>query len=324
MILKEREIPLLIHYFEALLRRLPRKSNLRSKIEENLLKAWAGYHGECKADRHISTIDNNHDTFILNDLCLPISNSFFQIDTLILTSKYLLILEIKNIAGSLEFDNEFEQFSRSLNGEIKGFPNPISQANRSKIHLKQWFHKKKLPTLPIEFLVVFTNSSSIITSVNQNEMTKNKAIKIDNLVAKYLTIQRSYSSIPPFLELKEQRRIANQLIKDHSPYSNYKRYPEEILSGVRCIQCEQFNMVRKIRSWYCNDCGLFDKNAHQQALYDYLLLVNPTISNQQAREFLGVESSRVSYRLLNLTNLTPQGKGKGRTYSFPENHHNIF
>ncbi|WP_397541172.1 nuclease-related domain-containing protein [Rossellomorea aquimaris] len=67
-----------------------------------MLKAWAGYHGECKVDRQLSTIDDEH-MLVHNDLCIPMGESFFQIDTLIFTRNFILILEIKNIAGSMEY-----------------------------------------------------------------------------------------------------------------------------------------------------------------------------------------------------------------------------
>ena len=58
MILKERTIPLKIPYLEAMMRRNLQGSIKTTKMDEQLLKLWAGYHGECKLDRHISTIDN--------------------------------------------------------------------------------------------------------------------------------------------------------------------------------------------------------------------------------------------------------------------------
>ncbi|MGM0851725.1 MAG: nuclease-related domain-containing protein [Bacillota bacterium] len=139
--------------------------------------------------------------------------SFIQIDTLILTRNFILILEIKNIAGSLEFRTEFEQFSRTLNGEVTGFPNPISQANRYKIHLTQWPQKKRLPIIPIEFLVVFTNSSSLISTSNQFMKTIDRAIRIENLVAKFLTIQHKYSNSNSILEVKNLKRLPTSLGK---------------------------------------------------------------------------------------------------------------
>ncbi|XXM73356.1 nuclease-related domain-containing protein [Lysinibacillus sphaericus] len=87
MILRERPVPETILYNEAALKRLPPLSDLRHKIEESLLKAWAGYTGECKVDRLLSIIDNK-DFYIIHDLCLQTGSTYIQIDTLILT-KYL-------------------------------------------------------------------------------------------------------------------------------------------------------------------------------------------------------------------------------------------
>lgn len=138
-----------------------------------------------------------------------------------------------------------------------------------------------------------------------------RAIRIENLVAKFLSIQHSCSNSNSIFEVKEIKKIANTLMKEHAPFSKYQQQHEGIIPGVRCTSCERFNMVRNMRSWYCPDCGELDRNAHQQAIYDYLLLVSPIITNKQAREFLGVESSRVANLLLNNMNLTSKGKGKG-------------
>lgn len=229
----------MIPYFEAYLRRQPLNSALSSKTEENLLKAWAGYHGECKADRQLSTIDDPH-MLILNDLSIHVGKTFFQIDTLILTKTFILILEIKNIAGAMEFGAEFEQFSRHYKGEVTGFPNPISQANRNMIHLTHWLQKKKLPILPIDYLVVFTNPSSLLSTSNQLLKTTDKAIRIENLVAKFLSIKKDFSRSNSGLELKELKKIANSILKAHSPYNPFRENHEEILPGVRCKECENF------------------------------------------------------------------------------------
>ncbi|WP_188048451.1 hypothetical protein [Bacillus sp. CH30_1T] len=104
-------------------------------------------------------------------------------------------------------------------------------------------------------------------------------------------------------------------MNEHAPYSKFNQQHEGIIRSVMCTRCERFNMLRNMRFWYCPNCGEFDRNAHQQAIYD----LSPIITNKQAREFLGVESSRVAYLLLNNMNLNSQGKGRGRIYSLPKN-----
>lgn len=272
---------------------------------------------ECKLDRNISTIDNT-ELAILNDLCIPIGSTFFQIDSLILSRYLALIIEVKNISGPLEIDGEFEQMSRMINGEIIAYSNPVAQAKRYKIHLNQWMHTKKLPSLPIEFLVVFTHSSSIINSnsVRENHEYKGQIIKIESFVAKYVSLKKCYNT--PHLTAKELKKVSSLLKKDHTQYIP-NPVNEEIISGVQCTSCFSFSMIRNKCSWFCTNCEEYDRNAHIQAIQDFLLLKGPTINNRKAREFLGIDSPKVIHRLLNGMNLNVQGKGKGRSDSLQSN-----
>ncbi|WP_052144744.1 nuclease-related domain-containing protein [Halalkalibacter okhensis] len=118
---KERKIPLKILKLEALLRRLPAHHSIRNKIEEELKKRKAGYRGEQAIDYHLKTqpID---DGLILHDNRLKQGKDhFFQIDTLIVTTRFFMILEIKNITGTLYFDQEFQQLIRKKMEKKRSF-----------------------------------------------------------------------------------------------------------------------------------------------------------------------------------------------------------
>ncbi|MCA1059340.1 NERD domain-containing protein [Rossellomorea aquimaris] len=313
MILKERTIPLKIPYLEAMMRRNLQGSIKTTKMDEQLLKLWAGYHGECKLDRHISTIDNE-ELLILNDLCIPIGTTFFQIDSLILSRYLALILEVKNFSGIIDIGGEFEQMSRVIDGEKIGYSNPIEQAKRCKVHLNQWMKTRKLPMLPIDYLVVFTNTSSVLNSLGQNHKHKGKILKIERFVSEYLSLIKNYTI--PHLTKKELKKISHFLIKSHTEFRPGP-IEEEVINGVQCNSCLSFCMIRNKGSWFCPSCKTYDRHAHIQAIHDLLLLKGPSIGNRQAREFLGIESPKIIHHLLNSMELNVHGKGKGRTYSIP-------
>ena len=139
MILKERKIPLLILKTEALLRRLPAHHPKIPIINEELNKRLAGYKGEASLDFPLDFLDSK-EYIILHDLRLPDSDRFFQIDTLILTKKFALILEVKNITGILHFDTVYNQLIRIKNGKEQVFPCPLIQVNRQASQLRRWFN----------------------------------------------------------------------------------------------------------------------------------------------------------------------------------------
>ncbi len=110
-------MPLKMLQLEALLRRLPVDHNKRSNITEDLRKSKAGIKGERSLDYYLTDLPLTN-TYVLYDLRLPnTTGHFFQIDVLIITNYYLLILEVKNIAGTLFFDQTFNQLIRTKNGE---------------------------------------------------------------------------------------------------------------------------------------------------------------------------------------------------------------
>lgn len=101
MIIKERSTPIKITYLEALLRRLPYDHLKRSRIEEDLVKRRAGYRGEKALDQFLINHPLTDDLLILNDLRLSNGKQYFQIDSLLINNQFALILETKNIYGTL-------------------------------------------------------------------------------------------------------------------------------------------------------------------------------------------------------------------------------
>ncbi|OAT83296.1 hypothetical protein A6P54_06835 [Bacillus sp. MKU004] len=311
MKMNERKPPQNILYNESLQRRLNPLSKLRPKIKEDLLKAWAGYHGECKVDRYVSTIDSK-EIYIIHDLTLQVGDTYFQIDTLILSKSFGLILEIKNIAGHLNISSDFGQVTRTLNGEVTGFTNPIEQAKRYRIFLLKWLRKKKFPHIPIDFLVVFTNPSSVITSTNPCDEILSKTIRLESLVSTFLSLQHYYKN--NVLTEKEIKKISQLLLKENTSYTITK-IKEEFVKGVYCTNCKNVSMIRKKGSWFCSICGHFDKNAHVQAIHDYFELISPSITTKEASDFLKIESHRITRYLLSNMKLKQDGKGKATRYS---------
>lgn len=75
---------------------------------------------------------------ILHDIRLFDQNHHFQIDTIIISAYFLLLLEIKNIAGTLLFDSKFNQLIRISEGNSEGFPDPILQVKRQEEQFRKW------------------------------------------------------------------------------------------------------------------------------------------------------------------------------------------
>ncbi|MFV2047371.1 nuclease-related domain-containing protein [Metabacillus sp. YM-086] len=104
MIVKKREIPLIILKLQALLERIRPGQIKVPEIKNDLSKRLAGYKGEKAVDYQLSFLPEDN-FYILNDIRLKESGRYFQMDSLLLNRYYLIKLEIKNIAGTIYFDS---------------------------------------------------------------------------------------------------------------------------------------------------------------------------------------------------------------------------
>jgi Nuclease-related domain len=315
LIAKQRKIPIRIKIDEALLRRLPKNHPKRPEIEEDVLKRRAGYKGEQIVDFYLSLLPEK-DYIIFNDLRLPYKNSHFQMDTLLLSSSFMLILEVKNISGTLMFDRTFNQLIRISDDKEEGFPDPLSQVYNQHYQLKNWLKKRKTPELPIENLVVISNSSSIL-KVSGNTNIFRKVCPVGDLLKRVNEISKIYHSEK--LTQKEMRRLSQILLKNHSEpsYNIFQLYeisPKDIITGVQCPSCLTIPMNRKHGTWECPVCQTRSKTAHEQALQDYFLLIDSSITNKQFRDFLHLPSIHTANYLLSSMDLRSSGSTKSRKY----------
>jgi ribosomal protein L37AE/L43A len=322
MILKERKIPLLIRKTEALLRRLPSHHPKIPLINEELNKRLAGYKGEASLDFPLDFLDSK-EYFILHDLRLPDFDRFFQIDTLILTKKFALVLEVKNITGLLHFDTVYNQLIRIKNGKEQVFPCPLLQVNRQASQLRRWLKASgSMEDLPVYSFVVISNPHTGIKVIPPHIDLSRKVIHRNTLPKK---IEQIENSIKKEISEKILKKIIRLLKKqsteqESSILSRYQIHQSEILTGVFCPVCSFWPLQRVSRTWCCPKCNLKNKDAHVQALHDYSLLLGNAITNKELRNFLHISSSYTATRLLQSLNLPQTGAQKNRTYTliFPE------
>lgn len=167
MIKKELKLSIKIQKLQALLRRLPLNHIIRTKIEEEYAKSMAGYRGEKSVDYHLRPLFNK-DFLVLHDIRLLRNEQYFQMDIVILTRRYILILEVKNMSGTLCFDQTFKQLIRTINGREESFPDPIIQVRRQQKNLQKWLSDHKFPELPIHSFIVISNPATILKTIKKS------------------------------------------------------------------------------------------------------------------------------------------------------------
>lgn len=319
MILKEHEIPELILKLEALLLRIPIKHPKKAAITDELKMRMAGFQGEKSIDYPLSFLPEK-DYYIFHDLRLKTKKHFFQIDTLIIAKKLAMIIEVKNLTGTIYFDTAFKQLIQTKgDGNEKGYSYPLTQLERQKSQFKEWLTLNRFRDINIVTLVVISSPQTIIRTSSNSNSIQQKVIHKEELPAKFKQVENSLENITDYLEEKELKKISKSLLKQHIPLktnilNRYQIDEQEIVRGVICHNCKFLPLARVKGNWYCQRCKNKDKQAHIQTLYEYSLLIKPSITNSEAREFLLIDSVFTSNRLLKSLDLSFQGSNKNRVY----------
>ena len=316
LIVKKRKVPLDIRKLRTLTYRLPPNHPKVPLIMNDLKKRHAGYKAECSLDFPLTFLEPKS-YFIFHDLRLQDQSRFFQLDTLLISKKFALIIEVKNMAGSLYFDPHFNQLIRTIEGKETAFPDPIMQVSRQESQLTNWFLKNSFPSLPILSLIVISNPQTIIRTAPENHKLHYKVIHRDALPAKINQMEHSITE-PSFSEkhLKKAVRVMNKhhIDADFSTLERYNLTEKDLIQGVICENCKGNQLFRRHGTWLCNQCQQSSKTAHIHALRDYFYLIGSTITNRQLRDCLSISSSSSATRILQSLNLTSSGVNKGRVY----------
>lgn len=289
------------------------------EIEKDLAKRWAGYWGEIALANYVKELP--HDKYLIfHDLQLQINGIHFQIDTLLLSKNYILIIEAKNIAGTLTFDNVFKQLIRTHeDGTEESFEDPRVQCQRLQSLLRNWLVKNGSNLLPVDSLVFFKSTSTILKTNPGDKTDFSRVCKGRDLFNKIEGMEQRYHQEK--INTETMTKIGKLLLSQHSqqPIDILKEYnltEKDIRSGVCCPneKCNFIPMNYKRGNWNCPACQTSSKDAILKTLSHYFYLYKPTITNLELRNFLLLPSPDTTQKVVHRLNLQTTGKTKDRFY----------
>lgn len=295
--------------------RLHPKSPKFKEIDDLLYRTKAGYAGESKVDKYLESVEFPEPVKFLTDVQLPVSPNFkIQIDTLILTPSSLLILEIKNIAGTLTYIPNPPHFERTHeNKKTIVIDCPIMQLNNNQMGLDMWLQKNNFPI----------TSTGLIVMANHNTSVKNAPPDMPIIYAKHLPLYlRKREQGTAIFTNKQFYNLIKKLEQDQNPYNPYplceknKIDPSHIKKGLICNRCNTVLIRRNHMTWHCPSCG---KNAQQpfmDGLQDWFMLMKSTISNAECRDFLQLKNKYAANYILKKIPLHRVGASKATIYSW--------
>jgi hypothetical protein len=289
------------------------------EIEKDLAKRWAGFWGEIALANYVKELPQDK-YLIFHDLQLKYNGIHFQIDTLLISQNYILIIEAKNIAGTLLFDSVFKQLIRiHEDGTEESFEDPRVQCQRLQSLLRNWLIKNGCNLLPVDTLVFFKSTSTILKTNPGDKTDFSKVCKGRDLFNKIEGMEQRYPTEK--INTETMTKIGRLLLSQHSPkpiniLKEYNLTGQDIRNGVCCPnnKCNYIPMNFKRGKWICPVCLTVSKDAILKALSHYFYLYNQTITNQEMKNFLLLPNANTTQKILLRLNLQTTGKTKDRLY----------
>ncbi len=319
MIEKNRQKPPEIEFLEASLRNLPKGYPRRVELENSLKRYAMGYAGERQLDFYMSLLPEKS-CRILNNLRLEFEGVAFEIDTVLLTCWFALVLDVKNYRGTLFFNLLLKQCKRIYNEQEESIQDPISQSINHRYQLANFWKLHQLPFLPLHPLVIVSHSStSVVTNPGLEKDLTQKVIHSEYLIERMEELQQVFTK--KRYSDSQLDEVAKFLHKHHKPKQEsladkFQISATDFLTGVYCPACTNAKMKWGHGTWRCPACNSQSDQAHFQRVSDYFLLQSPSLSNGECRKLLEIGSPQIARRLLNQMNLQAIGHTKNRRYDF--------
>ncbi|WP_342528090.1 nuclease-related domain-containing protein [Chryseomicrobium sp. FSL W7-1435] len=277
----------------------------------------AGYDGEVKIDRILENIPLPALHSIIPDFHTQSKfGSYFQFDSLIITNRYILHLEIKNIRGNIEFQENPAHLIRTYEGVQEKLDCPIHQLARNSKALEIISNNFEVK-LPIYSAIVFSHSNAKIASYPQSTKILYKN-QIDFFIEKL-------NSLPELCEKGQLQKIIRTF---HALNKNFKELPlssrysfdaTKLAKGMFCLECEdQLHINSNSRIFNCTVCGNEQHSIVSDTIISMFRIVSPQLKRSEIQEFLNYGCKDTILRALKKLQCTKSGSGKLTNYSLPK------
>ena len=299
-------------FMEALVRRIRKDDSEFTVFHEEFYRMQAGLAGELKVKNRLADHPFKKDYGVLyNFECINARGFSHQIDALLITAHFVMILEVKQIAGQLSYNPKLHEFSRRAeNGSEENLANPFDQAYRHQLFIEEILEQHNIQ-IPVKHLVVIANyRAKLDPSLESMPIIHLSGLPnfLENLFEQFPATNHSPKLLQTLFEKMRQPLPARRDIE-----------PSRLKSGVFCSNCDtKMAMLFYHGYWRCTACHFKSREVLLPALHDYRVLIGPQISNSAFRKFTGIGSTFAASRILSELDLQTVGHKKGRHYIIPD------
>ncbi|RHW43618.1 NERD domain-containing protein [Neobacillus notoginsengisoli] len=270
----------------------------------NLIK---GYQGEVLFDGMTKNL--TCDCIILNDLLLSFGGNEFQIDTLMIYSALIYLIDVKNFEGDHLYDKE-KLYRLGSDYELK---NPLNQIQRCETQLHQMLQSLGWK-LPIHPSVIFINPDFTLyqTPIDRPFLYRSQ-------LNRFL---QKLNQTPSKLTAKHWQ-LAEKIASLHQTQSKNTKLPAytygQLKKGNFCEKCESFSVTVKDRTMVCGTCEHKEPvgAAIMRAVREFgLLFPGERLTTNIIMEWCGIIPSKKCIQNTLGKHLEKCGVGRGSYYVF--------
>lgn len=238
MIYKHRTEP----YELTILKLLHHRMNLDKNDQLHYFNLKKGFEGEQLFDAYTQQLQC--DAIILNDLLLNFNNQTFQIDSLLITSNMIYLLEIKNYFGNFYYKND--RLYQKNDTEVS---NPLNQLQRTELLLRQLIQTLGF-SIPIQPQVIFINQSFTMYLAPLDK----PFIFPTQLKSFFQQLNSERTKLT-----MQQQKLAEKLSSLHMhthPNQSLPTYElHQLQKGMSCGDCQSLTITIKSKQSICSSCG---------------------------------------------------------------------
>lgn len=232
--------------------------NIKSIIDKEIRLASSGLTGEDNIAFELKNCDMP--IYVLRDLHIECDDVSAQIDYAVVTKKFILFIECKNLIGDIEIDSQgnfirtYELYGKKIR---EGIYSPITQNQRHLDVMKRIMISKQ-PNKIMEFaaeklfnsmyksVVVLANPKTILDDKFAPKSVKDKVIRADQLGTYIKNIYKS--SKEPICNDKQLLAQAENLLSKHKPNETdyIKKYQTIVIDKDKYQSIEENTVISHI------------------------------------------------------------------------------
>lgn len=292
--------------YEVLLRRAECNTQQLTSLQSTYHTQLAGFNGEKRVLFELKEIPFPH-SVIHNYFAKNQFGHTVQIDIIFICAHFVMILEVKNISGRIDFDDSRRQLIRTrTDGQQESFLNPVDQVKRHQHYIESLLVQES-HLIPVESAIVIANPSTLIGHISSEVPVFN----VSGLRSKILELSKKYAHV------SFNMRHVLGILKKHNLERHFTlpviNFP--IRMGVLCLHCGE-RMVFISHGFKCTKCNCWDvdNEALKKTLLDYKTLYGNEITNAKFRQFTGIQNRTTAYKYLLKLGLPFRGNNRGRVY----------